>query len=83
MPNGKGRRKIGHLSKKERKTVCLMCDVKCWHFRPGKGSFAQLKGHKLRDATIPFADCRHYKFYGGFNSMLLGSNSKRASGGAA
>ncbi|HNZ61116.1 MAG TPA: hypothetical protein PKH48_06780 [Methanofastidiosum sp.] len=79
----KGRRKIGHLSKKERKTVCLMCDVKCRHFKPGKGSFAQLKGHKLRDATIPFADCRHYRFYGVLNKSLLSSNRERAFGGTA
>lgn len=79
MPEG-SKRKIGHFSKKERKNICLMCDNKCKHYKPGKGSFAQTRGHKLRDATIPFRDCRHYRFYNGLNEMLTGYRRGRIGG---
>lgn len=55
--------KFGHLTKKERKRVCIMCDSKCDAYREGNTArFTPMKGHKMQNAENIYWDCRFYSY---------------------
>lgn len=70
MKHKKSRRKIGHFSKRERIDICQICDVKCYHYSYGHGSFSQAKGHKLEEANMPFLECRHYPVENQYEAII-------------
>ncbi len=57
--------KYGHMSRKDRERICIMCDSKCAEFIEGnRARFTPLKGHKLQNAETIFFDCRFYVWKG-------------------
>lgn len=54
--------RFGHMSRKDRERICIMCDSKCdVYIAEGRARFTPLKGHKLQNADYIWSDCKFYE----------------------